>query len=70
MVVVQWVSVEVQGGLEMLRKWWDAGRLQDTEELGDILWPHDNQWALQIYIKSQSHATVSLRATCDAHRLR
>jgi clathrin heavy chain len=46
------------GKLEMLRKWWDNDKLEGSEELGDMIRPHDNQWAMKIYIKGKTHAKV------------
>jgi clathrin heavy chain len=47
-----------QGKLDMLRKWWDADKLEGSEELGDMIRPSDNQWAMKIYIKGKSHSKV------------
>jgi clathrin heavy chain len=47
-----------QGKLDMLRKWWDADKLEGSEELGDMIRQHDNQWAMKIYIKGKSHSKV------------
>jgi len=46
------------GKLDMLRKWWDNDKLEGSEELGDMIRPHDNQWAMKIYIKGKVHAKV------------
>jgi len=46
------------GKLDMLRKWWDNDKLEGSEELGDMIRPHDNQWAMKIYIKGKTHSKV------------
>ena len=42
----------------MLRKWWDADKLFDSEELGDLLCALDSKWSMEIFVKSNSHSKV------------
>ena len=50
----------MQGKLDMLRKWWDADKLEASQELGDLIWHADRQWGMAIYIKSKAHGRVCI----------
>merc|ERR1712166_30194 len=47
-----------QGKLDMLRKWWDADKLEASQELGDLIWPVDKEWGMSIFVKSGAHSRV------------
>ena len=50
--------VVMQGRREFIEKWLQEDKLECSEELGDMIRPHDNQWAMKIYIKGKSHSKV------------
>ena len=48
----------MQGKLDMLRKWWDADKLEPSQELGDMIWPVDKEWGMNIFVKCGAHSRV------------
>ena len=47
-----------QNRKHLLEKWLKEGKLECTEELGDIVRSHDSTLALQIYVRAQAHQKV------------
>lgn len=47
-----------QQGLERIKEWITAGKLEPTEELGDLLKNHSLQLALSVYLRAHVHEKV------------
>lgn len=50
--------VLLQGRLELVKNWVTAGKLDNSEELGDMVGKYDKGLALKIYQDGQIHRKV------------
>ena len=49
------VMLSRENGIEFVKKYIEENKLEESEQLGDLVSPHDNKLALQIYFKGKAH---------------